>query len=58
MRDAIRAYKRLKPREKLPHPMQQMLDNHEHLYWTVYFAGVASGVGICMYVLKWLGRLC
>lgn len=50
--------KRLTPRAELPHPMQQMLDNHEHLYWTVYFAGVASGVGICMYVLKWLGRLC
>lgn len=55
MREAT--YKRLTPRAELPHPMRQILDNHEAIYWTAYFVGVCSGVGGCMFVLSWMGRL-
>jgi len=57
MRDAIRAYKRLTPRAELPHPLKQVLDNHEAIYWTVLAIGICIGVGGCMFVLSWTGRL-
>ena len=50
-------HKRLTPRAELPHPMRQILDNHEAIYWTAMAVGICIGVGGCMFVLSWTGRL-
>lgn len=48
---------RLQPRERLPGMLEDLRDNHEAVYWTVFFCGMGAGFLLTMAVLHVAGRL-
>lgn len=52
-----REHSRLTPRKTLPDMLQQVLDNHEAVYWTVFFCGIGAGFLLTLGLLSYLGRI-